>query len=190
MAEPRYETQSFTINYGLNYYHQYLSTFGWEIIGQQKINYWSTTTSWGSSKTSFFSKNHASHDINSSTVHLYYTELTIKRKIGMIPDAILKIEWDFFENLRLFVSPWVDIYKMIKIAFFSFVISWIILMIYDSQSLHLVSTNIIYLSILPPLAIITYLAQKLWSSYMYKNHTYPEKLQNYMEIIKSNTIPE
>lgn len=39
MAEPRYETQSFTINYGLNYYHQYLSTFGWEIIGQQKINY-------------------------------------------------------------------------------------------------------------------------------------------------------
>ncbi len=89
----------------------------------------------------------------------------------MVPDAILKIEGDFFENLRLFVSPWVDIYKMIKITFFSFIITWIPLAIFASRS-----TDLIYLSILPPLAVITYLVQKLWSSYMYKTHTYPEKL--------------
>lgn len=190
MAEPRYETRSFQIYHWLELYHRYLPFFWFEIISSQKINYWSTTTGWGTSKASFFSNKHASHNIDASTIHHYYTELTIKRKIGMVPDAILKIEWDFFENLRLFTSPWINTFKMIKIAFFSFVISWIILMIYDSQSLHLVSTNIVYLSILPPLAIITYLAQKLWSSYMYKTHTYPEKLQNYMEIIKSNPIPE
>lgn len=190
MAEPRYETRSLQIYHWLELYHRYLPFFWFEIISSQKINYSSITSGWWSSKASFFSKNHAYVNTSSSTIHNYYTELTIKRKIGIVPDAILKIEWDFFENLRLFVSPWVNTYKMIKIAFFSFMISWIALMIYDSQSLHLVSTNIVYLSVLSPLVVITYLSQKLWNSYMYKSHIYPEKLQKYMEVIKSNPIPE
>lgn len=81
MSEPRYETRSFQIYHGLSQYQQALTLFGWEVINQQKINYDSITTTSGKSHAGIFFKDRATHDMSSSTKHLYYTEITAKRRI-------------------------------------------------------------------------------------------------------------
>jgi hypothetical protein len=184
MSEPRYETRSFQIYHGLNQYQNALSIFWWTVISQQRINYASETTSTGKSKMGVFFKDRASHDGTSSTKHLYYTEITAKRRIGSVPSAVAVIEDAFFEQLHAFVTPWINAIVFIKLAFFSFVGTWFVLAFFFAAK----STDMLYLSVIPPIWMLAFLAMKLWKSYIYKTQTYPALLEQHMRIVRENPI--
>lgn len=184
MAEPRYETQSFQIYHGLNQYQQALTLFGWEVINQQKINYDSVTTTSGKSRAGVFFKNQATHDMSSSTKHLYYTEITARKRIGSVPKAVIDIEDAFFAQLHAFVTPWVNITATTTLVFYTFIGSWIILAFFYAAK----DTRMLYLSVIPPLALIMNGGVKFWKSHVYKNETYPVLLEGHMKIIRENPI--
>ena len=184
MAEPRYETQSFQIYHGLNQYQQALTLFGWEVINQQKINYDSVTTTSGKSRAGVFFKDQATHNMSSSTKHLYYTEITARRRIGSVPKAVIDIEDVFFSQLHAFVSPWINIVANIKLAFYMLIGFWILLAFFAKR----MGDPILYLAVIPPLMLLIHGGVKFWKSHVYKNETYPTLFEGHMKIIRENPI--
>lgn len=122
--------------------------------------------------------------MSSSTKHLYYTEITAKRRIGSIPKAVLDIEDAYFSQLHAFVTPWINFKATIKVSFFVFVISWIILAFFYAAK----DTDMLYLSIVPPLALLVNGVVTLWKSHVYKTETYPALREGHMKTIQENPV--
>lgn len=122
--------------------------------------------------------------MSSSTQHLYYTEITAKRRIGSVSKAVMDIEDTFFSQLHAFVTPWVNITATIMLAVYTFIGSWIVLAIFFVTK----DTRMLYLSIVPPIALLANGGVKFWKSHIYKNETYPVLLEGHMKIIRDNPI--